>query len=52
VVCRSPIDEHHNRAADLSDKVRELSAKLDVWRQSVGAIMPTVNKRLAAYRSQ
>jgi arylsulfatase A-like enzyme len=44
---REDIGEHHNRAADRPDKVRDLAAKLDAWRRSVGARMPTLNTKTA-----
>jgi arylsulfatase A-like enzyme len=39
------VGEKHNRSADRPDKVRELAAKLDVWRRDVGAVMPSPNGR-------
>lgn len=44
---REDISEHRNRAADRPDKVRDLAAKLDAWRMSVGARMPTANTKTA-----
>ena len=37
------ISEQHNLAAQNSDKVKELHAKLIAWRKEVGAVMPTPN---------
>lgn len=42
---REDIGEKQNRAAEMPEKVRELAAKLDRWRHSVGAVMPTTNDR-------
>jgi arylsulfatase A-like enzyme len=36
--------EQHNRASEKPMKVRELAARLDSWRRSVGAMMPTLNR--------
>jgi arylsulfatase A-like enzyme len=48
---REDIGEHRNRAAEMPDKVRDLAAKLDAWRHTVGAIMPTLNAKTAPKRS-
>jgi hypothetical protein len=48
---REDIGEHRNRAAEMPDKVRDLAAKLDAWRHTVGATMPTVNAKMAPKRS-
>jgi len=42
---REDIGEKHNRAAEMPDKVRELAAKLDAWRRTVGAVMPKPNDK-------
>jgi arylsulfatase A-like enzyme len=42
---REDIGEKRDRAVEMPDKVRELSAKLDAWRHDVGAVMPTPNNR-------
>jgi arylsulfatase A len=40
---REDVGEHHNRAAEMPDKVRDLAFFLDGWRRAVGAVMPTLN---------
>lgn len=42
---RKDPSETRNVAADMPEKVRELSAKLKVWRTEVAAVMPTPNPR-------
>lgn len=44
---REDIGEHHNRAADMPDKVRDLAGQLNAWRHNVGAVMPTENAKTA-----
>ncbi len=40
---REDLSEHHDRAAENPAKVRELAARLDAWRHTVGVKMPTPN---------
>jgi arylsulfatase A-like enzyme len=42
---REDLSEHHDRAAENPAKVKGLAAKLDAWRKSVGAKMPTPRNR-------
>ncbi len=42
---REDPSETRNRAAEIPEKVQELSAKLKAWRTDVAAVMPTPNPR-------
>jgi arylsulfatase A-like enzyme len=42
---REDLSERHDRASDNSAKVQELATQLDAWRHTIGAKMPTPNKR-------
>ena len=47
---REDIGEQHNRASEMPDKVRDLTAQLNTWRHQVGAVMPTPNAKTAPRR--
>ena len=42
---KNDLGEKHNLAQTDPDRAQELKAKLDAWRESVGAQMPTPNAK-------